>query len=154
MQTSDLLQPSLSVRPVRLAPYSLQAGFLVALCGGPAAVFGMATLNAHRVGRLPRDLAWLLPALLAWLLFEAWWAATPSGRQFNVGVQAALGFPGPRYVERGLALLGFVLSGMLHRREQRAADMMGMARPNGWVAGVVFVVGGYLVAWLLHEWLV
>ena len=150
----DLLQPSLSARPVRQAPYSLRAGFLVAFLGGPAAVFGMATLNAHRVGRLPRDLAWLLPALLAWLLFEVWWAATPSGRQFDAGVQVALGASGPRYLERGLALLGFALTCLLHRREQRVADMLGLDRPNGWGAGVALVIAGYGVAWVLKGWLV
>ena len=117
------------------------------------AALGMAALNAHRAGRLPRDLAWLLPALLAWLLFEAWWAATPSGRQFNEGLQAVLGASGPRYLERGLGLLGFALACALHRSEQRAADMMGLERPNGWVAGVALVVVGYVVTWLLKGWL-
>lgn len=149
----DLLQPSLSARTVRRPPYSLRAGFLASFFGGPAAALGMAALNAHRAGRLPRDLAWLLPALLAWLLFEAWWAATPSGQQFNEGLQAVLGASGPRYLERGLGLLGFALAYVLHRSEQQAADMMGLERPNGWVAGVALVVAGYVVTWLLKGWL-
>lgn len=147
----DLLQPSLSARAVRLAPYSHQAGFLVAFFGGPAAVLGITALNAHRVGRLPRDLAWLLPALLAWLLFEAWWAGTPSGRQFNGSLQALLGPSGPRYAERALGLLGFALSCVLHRREQRAADMLGLTRPNGWIAGLAFVVAGYVFGQVLAQ---
>jgi lysylphosphatidylglycerol synthetase-like protein (DUF2156 family) len=45
--------------------------------------------------------------------------------------------------ERLMALLAFALNAALHRREQRSADLFGLKRPNGWVAGIALIVFGF-----------
>jgi hypothetical protein len=146
---SELLQPSLSSQTLRRAPYSLRVGLLVGFFGGFVAVLVLAGVNAHRVGRWPRDLAWLMPALLAGVLLEAWWWWTPAGQAFNETLQSVVGPSGPRYLTQVLGLLGFGLSAWLHRREQRTTDLMGLARPDGTRLGVALVLLGLLAAWVV-----
>ena len=46
----------------------------------PAAVWGgLGLVSAHRLGRLGRDLPWLLAVPLAWLALRWWLAQTPEG---------------------------------------------------------------------------
>ena len=146
----DLLQPSLSAHSLRRAPYSHQVCFFSSFFGGSAAALGIAALNAHRTGRLTRDLAWLMPVLLAWLAWEWWWQSTASGQQYDAWLLAQLGQGGPRYAERALALLLFALGTWVQRREHRAADLMGLDRPNGWIAGLLIIAAGNLLSWLMR----
>jgi hypothetical protein len=148
---SDLLQPSLSAHTLRRAPYSHQACFFTSFFGGPVASLGISALNGHRIGRLPRDLAWLVPLLLLWLAAEWAWQRTVSGQQFNAWLLDHLGESGPRYAERALALLLFACSTWVHRREHRAADLMGLARPNGWGPGLLLIVAGSAATWFLKQ---
>lgn len=140
----DLLRPSLSgTAPLALAPYTLQTSFFAAFFGGPFASALMLALNAHRLGRLQRDAVWALViavAFAAWLCFAY---ATPAGHQLQLTITGWVGGRSMALVERLLALLAFGVNAALHRREQRSADLFGLKRPNGWVAGIALIVIGY-----------
>lgn len=149
---ADLLRPSLSedgAAAVRRAPYSLQVGFLSAFFGGPLAAAAMVALNAWRLERLRRDAAWLLAVAVAAFGF---YVVVQRSALFAEGLQALSQWAGPRalvYVERLFALALFGIGALLYRREQRSADLFGLARPNGWIAGIALIAGGMLAAWLV-----
>ena len=129
----DLLQPSLSVdQPPLAAPYSTGATLFTGLFGGPFAAFGIVGLNALRLKRLARDIPVLIAALAA-VIAVIWWLL-----QNPISDSRAL----PRLYSRigGVAVVG--AGYLLHRQQQRNADLANLQRPNGWVAGVAFVIAG------------
>ncbi|HSW04989.1 hypothetical protein [Aquabacterium sp.] len=146
----DLLQPSLQRQGLVRAPYSQSAGFMCAFFGGPPAALLMAGLNAYRLGRWPQDLRWLLPATLLWLGFEFWLLRSASGAVAVDAVAAWLGPRAPELMRRALALACFAATALLlHRREHRMADLMGLDRPSGWGPGLAVIVVGNLASYLL-----
>jgi hypothetical protein len=155
LSREELLRPSLSGagRP-SVAPYSQATVFMSAFFGGPFASAAMIAINAKRLGRLQRDAAWallLVAVLVAWLYFLV---HTESGNRLFETMAGLLGKGSVALSERLIAVLG-ALGGMwLHRGEQRTADLFGLTRPNGWIAGIALVVFGYLATFLLHRSLV
>lgn len=146
----DLLRPSLTPDArINSAPYSLQTGFLSAFFGGPMAAWGMSMLNAWRLGQLRRHAAWLTLMGLAGIGLIWFLTASAAGAQWLTVAARWLGPNAGHYTERLGALLLFAAGGFLHRREQRSADLFGLQRPNGWIAGVALIVGGYVASVLL-----
>ena len=150
---SDLLRPSLAHSAPRLSPYSLQALFLTSFFGGPLAALGMLALNARRLGRLRRDVPWLVVALLAYVLLEAVLALSPAGRGFIAQADAWLGRRAIEYLVRALALAVFALGLVMHRREHKAAELMGLTRPSPWLPALALVFGCSLLAELLRNFM-
>lgn len=148
----DLLQPSLQGPAAARAPYSQTAGFACAFFGGPPAALLMAGLNAWRLGRWPRDLRWLLPALLLWIGFETWLVRSEGGLQLIDWIAEWFGRGAPELIDRAFALACFAATALLlHRREHRMADLMALPRPNGWVPGLLVIVAGNALSYgLLH----
>ncbi|MEO8155836.1 MAG: hypothetical protein ABI605_22460 [Rhizobacter sp.] len=142
----DLLRPSLTdqAQPPA-APYTLQTGFFTAFFGGPFAAALMLALNAKRIGRLNQDALWVALIACAFVVWLYFMYATPSGVAAQARLTDLLGERGPMLAQRLLALLAFAASAWLHRREQRSADLFALKRPNGWVAGIVFIVLGVLL---------
>jgi len=140
-----LLQPTLSQdAPPVSAPYSVQAMFFSGFFGGPFAALALLALNSFRLRRLGRDLpafaACLIGVLLiGWALQGMGLAAAAPLREW---LQANLGERSYRYLYRFLALLIVGVGYLLHRREQRNTDLLGITRPNGWIAGALCTVAG------------
>jgi len=143
----DLLRPSLSdPQQLASAPYTLQASFFSAFFGGPFAAALMLALNSYRLGRLRRDVGWVVlvaAAFFAWLVFIY---TTAAGHALQQQMTDWVGGRSMALAERLMALLAFAASTALHRREQRSADLFGLKRPNGWVAGIALIVIGSAAA--------
>jgi len=142
-----LLQPSLQHdAAIARAPYSQLTVFAAAFLGGPPAVLLVGGLNAWRLQRWPRDLAWLLPGLLLWVGLEAWLLQGDDG--LLTTLSGWFGARTPEVLRRGLALALFgVTALLLHRREHRLADLMGLPRPPGFLPGLVAIVTGNLLSY-------
>jgi hypothetical protein len=142
----DLLQPTLTGTAPAAAPYSVQTTFLTGFFGGPFAALAILAINSFRLRRVSRDaLVWsallVLLAIGGWLLFHS--AAGADVRSWftdQFGSRAAR-FSGQAL---GLAIVG--VGYLLHRREQVNADLMGLARPNGWIGGIGCIVIGMAVS--------
>lgn len=142
-----LLQPTLGqdARPAA-APYSVQATFFTGFFGGPFAAIALIALNAARLRRLGRDWIALLACLIGALLIG--WALNgpvPSAAPVRDWLTATLGERSDRYVYRLIALLIVGVGFLLHRREQRNTDMLGLQRPNGWIAGLICTGAGFVL---------
>jgi hypothetical protein len=140
----ELLKPSLSLTHVTRAPYSVTTTFMTAFFGGPLAIIGMTALNAWRLGRLMRDalpLAIVLAAYfgLLWVMAQPEW-----GGVFLLAMEKHTGVQTP-IIFRFIALILCGLGYLLHRIEQRNADVSGMVRPNGWIAGIAFILGNFFL---------
>jgi hypothetical protein len=140
----DLLRPSLSdTGQVAAAPYTLQTSFFSAFFGGPFASAAMLLLNARRLGRLQRDLGWAMVIAIAFVAWLVYVYTTPAGHALQVKLAEWVGGRSMALAERLMALLAFALNAALHRREQRSADLFGLKRPNGWIAGIALIVFGF-----------
>lgn len=147
----DLLQPSLQHTGIARAPYSQTCGFACAFLGGAPSVLMLAALNAHRLGRWPRDLRWLLPGLALWIGFELGLAHTAAGQALVEGTRQLLGPRGGEILHRALALALFAATALgLHRREHRLSDLMGLDRPSGWGMGLLLIVAGNVLTYVLR----
>ena len=137
----SLLQPSLQGVGAARAPYSVKTLFITAFFGGPIAAIAIMAVNAVRLRRLIRDLAPILLALAAYVGFMTAVVATDWGAEFQRTVNsfAEGGFV---FLHRALALAFFGLAYLLHRKEQRGADIAGLDRPNGLIAGGLCIAGG------------
>lgn len=147
--SSDLLQPSLVDTQPREAPYSLQTAFLTSFFGGPLAALAIFGVNARRIGRLRSDAVGAAAVLVACVAFEWWWRRTSGGQAFDAWLIDQFGKSSGRYVERLSGLAVFALGAAIHRREHKASDLMGAARPNGLGIGVALIAGGWIVSALL-----
>lgn len=140
-----LLQPTLGqdARPAA-APYSVQTTFLTGFFGGPFAAIALMALNSSRLQRLGRDLPALAICLLGVVLIG--WALQGSGLAAAAPIRdwldANLGVSNYRYVYRFLALLIVGVGYLLHQHQQRNTDLLGLDRPNGWIAGSLCSVAG------------
>lgn len=147
----DLLQPSLQRAAAGRAPYSQACSFVCAFLGGAPSVLLLAAVNAHRLGRWPRDLRWLLPALALWVGVEWSLVHTAAGAAALAWSREVLGSRGGELLLRALALALFAATALgLHRREHRMADLMGLDRPNGWTMGFLMIVAGNVLTYLLR----
>jgi len=136
----ELLQPSLAddARPAA-APYSVQTTFLSGFFGGPFAATAIFITNCVRMKRVARDApVWI--AMLAAIVAGWWWLQhTDGGAAVQAWLGAQLGRSGSRFGYRITALLLVGLGYLAHRREQRAATLAGLARPNGLIAGLACI---------------
>lgn len=148
----DLLQPSLSgaARPAA-APHSQVTGALTAFFGGPLALATLFAIDAGRIGRLPRDLAAIAAIAAAHLGWLAFAHLTPSGAAVREALSAELGRNGTAMVERAIALAGFAVMVLVHRRAQRSAALFGLPRPRGLVTGTLLIVAGHLMSVVLDH---
>jgi hypothetical protein len=144
-----LLQPTLgSDAPPVAAPYSVQATFFTGFFGGPFAAIALIAINTWRLRRLGRDWAVLAACLIA-TIFVIWalHGAAPTFAPMRDWLTSTLGPTSHRYAHRFAALVLVGAGYLLHRKEQRNTDLMGLTRPNGWIAGgACAVIGGVLLA--------
>ena len=144
---SELFQPSLAAGSRGAKPlYSNRATFLTSFFGGPPAALLILGENARRLGTLPRDAAILLAGIVLWVGLFVWYFG-------NRQAEGALSSTTFRYVVRGLSLLIWGAVSWLHREEQRATDLMGVDRPNGWwlgLAAIAFGIGATLGLGVLY----
>ena len=132
----DLLQPSLSAdKAIPAAPYSVRATLFTGLFGGPFAAFGIVSLNAWRLKLFMNDVPILIAALAA-SMAGIWWLL-----QNPISDSPSL----PRLYLRigGAAIVG--VGYLLHRQQHRNTDLSDLERPNGWIAGIAFVIAGGLL---------
>jgi hypothetical protein len=147
----DLLKPTLdSGAPASIAPHSVQTMFLVGFCGGPLAALGIIGLNSYRLRRLSRDLP-LLATLAVAIVALSWWIFISStGLPAREWINEVMGASGRTLSFRLFGLLLVGAGYLLHRREQRNADLLGIERPKGWIGGLIcFVVGGLVFVLIL-----
>jgi hypothetical protein len=138
----ELLQPTLSEQAQSAAPYSIQATFFTGFFGGPFAALAIIGVNSVRLRRLQRDVL-VLTTLLALVLLVGWmFYATQLGLAMQAWLTETFGRGNLRFVSRLSGLLVVGAGYLLHRREQRNAELVGMKRPNGWIAGIACVVIG------------
>jgi len=145
MSRDELLRPSLGDAVAARAPYSVRTTFLTAFFGGPLAALAIIVLNSVRLRRWLPDLPVLgvvLAGFIAFVLALYW---TEWGGGLRAYLQAIAGERALTYLFRLIALGFFGLGYALHRKEQRSADLIGMARPNGWIGGIACGIGGLIV---------
>lgn len=145
----ELLRPSLGDTTIAKAPYSVQTAFLTSFFGGPLAAIAIVAINSVRLQRLLRDLAPLTIALTAYSVFMLALAGTEWGMAFRATMKEFAGERAVSYLHRVIALVLFGLGYVLHRKEQRSADLMGLDRPNGWIAGLACIVGSFVLLFAL-----
>jgi hypothetical protein len=135
----DLLTPSLGNAEMARAPYSERAVFLTAALGGPVPAIALIATNAYRLRRLRRDADSLVGLFLAVLLLIYWLRESETAAHIAalVAVDARRG---TRFFIQGFGLVIAGAGHLLHRREQRNADLMGLPRPNPWLPGILYAV--------------
>jgi hypothetical protein len=141
----DLLQPTLTRETQALAPYSVQTTFLTGFFGGPFAALAILATNSVRLRRVSRDAAVLGTILVGvvaggWLLFHS--AAGADVRSWFV---EQFGATAARFSRQGIGLVIVGIGYLLHRKEQVGADLAGLTRPNGWVAGLLCAILGAML---------
>ncbi|OWQ85089.1 hypothetical protein CDN99_23035 [Roseateles aquatilis] len=146
-----LLRPSLSVQEAPAqAPFSSQAQFLTAFFGGPLAMLFCLTGSIHRMRRWRQDgvffallaVASLGLAVLPWLSV---------GAPLRDACMALLGKSGPSTWVTLIALLGALASIHRHRRERRAAEMMGLKSENAFLSCLAMVIVAGFVSYMLSR---
>lgn len=145
MSTSqhDLLKPTLDRSdPASIAPYSVQAMFLVGFFGGPLAALAITGLNSYRLRRFPRDLPWLAALAVVVIALSWFFFISSAGLPAREWIDEAMGARGPRLLSRFFALVLVGVGFLMHRREQRNADLLGIKRPNGWIGGTICLIAG------------
>jgi hypothetical protein len=145
LSRDELLRPSLADTTIAKAPYSVQTAFLASFFGGPLAAVAIIAINSVRLRRLLRDLAPLAIAVMAYVAFMLALTGTEWGMAFRASLNGLIGERSVSYLNRLVALVLFGLGYALHRKEQRSADLMGLDRPNGWIAGFVCIAGGIVL---------
>jgi len=138
-----LLQPTLGAdaRPAA-APYSVQATFFTGFFGGPFAAIALVAVNSSRLRRLSRDWPVLAACLIA-AIFMGWviHGSAPAVSPMRDWLSSVMGQNSARYAHRLVALIIVGVGYLLHRREQRNTDVLGLSRPNGWIAGGLCILG-------------
>ena len=150
MSREDLLQPSLANDSApAAAPYSVRTTFLTGFFGGPFAAIAILATNSVRLRRVFRDLPVILVS--AAVLLVGSWALqkTAGGAVARQWLDETIGANNLRYVYRLLALMIVGCGYLLHRQEQINSDLVGLKRPNGWIAGLICIVGGFVLLSIL-----
>lgn len=146
-----LLQPTLDTdaRPAA-APYSMQATFFTGFFGGPFAVIALIGVSSVRLRRLHRDWPVLAACLIA-TVFMGWMlhGSAPAFAPVRDWLSDLMGKGAFRYAYRLVALIFVGVGYLLHRREQRNTDVLGLSRPNGWIAGGLCTLAGIALLALL-----
>lgn len=145
-----LLRPSLAAGTAGVrAPYSLQMGMLASFFGGPFAALAVVLINALRLQRLRAESLPLALLVVATLTLDVWLLLDPRPALALAGLLST-SVPGAlRLALRALSLAVFAAGLLLHRQRQRAADLMGLDRPRGFLPGLGLIVGGLVLQALL-----
>lgn len=142
---NNLLKPSIGKMEIARAPYSVTTCFMVGFLGGFFAALAILLANSARLNRLNRDALVLGAATFVYLAVFAFLAWTEQGGSLLAAVKEMTGERGLRYM---IQVFGVILCGvgyLLHYKEQRSTDYMGLDRPSPWVMGIVCVVIGGIV---------
>ena len=139
--SDELFQPTLQDQREAMPLYSTRATFLTSFFGGPFAAGIILFENARRIGFWKRALALLLLGVVVWVGI-LWHYLYGRG-------QGDLGARNMRLVGRLVALAMWGAVTWLHRESQRATDLMGVERPNGWGLGLGAVVIGAAATFVL-----
>ena len=148
-----LLRPSLSgadSAPAS-APYSSTTSFVCAFLGGPFAVLVIGAMNIHRCRRWRRDalfMSLLVLGTMVWVFGLPQWDGFPA---MVSSVNGVLGSGGRRYANRAYSLVLFGLLYWRHLALDRAATLVGLPRPNGWIAGLAAIAGAAAIPLLLSH---
>ena len=142
----DLLRPSLSgTSASATAIYSALTGYVAAFLGGPVAAAVIAMLNSWRLRRLSKD--WPLAVLAVVLLHTMlWWEYRQGGNEWLIRY---LGASGPRALQSVVSLLFFCGIYLLHYKSYRSMQLLGLKAPSGWVPGIIAVIIGFCVTYVL-----
>ena len=144
---NTLLQPTLSQDKSIATPFSVQTTFFTAFFGAPLAALAITIINAYRLRRSVRDLPTLLVLLL--LAVAVGWLTDGPGavpKAFAAWLDLHLGDNGDNIVHRFFSLCIVGAGYLLHRREQRNAEVLALERPNGWLVGIPCALLG-AIAW-------
>jgi hypothetical protein len=122
--------------------YSAPAFAVSSLFGGPLSAVAFAAIEARALGRLQRDLPWLvlgLVAVLAAALAAANWGLLDTALR-DLGTRAV---PTWEHVAYRLVAFGYFLAyWWLHRQDRRELAAAGIAPVAGYAAGVVALLAG------------
>jgi uncharacterized BrkB/YihY/UPF0761 family membrane protein len=129
--------------------YSAPAFAVSSVFGGPLAAVAFAAIEARAMGRLQRDLPWLMAGLA--IILAASMLAASSGLLDQALVDLGTRHvPTWAHVGYRLAALGFfLLYWRLHRADRRALARAGVAAVPGYGAGVVALLMGLVGGTLL-----
>ena len=141
----ELLRPTLSDLKGAKAPYSVGTTLLTSFFGGPFAAIAMTFVNSLRLQRIKRDIIPLALVSIGYIAFivALYWTDWGSGIRTEI-----VGFLGERGIVIFIRAIGLLLVGLgylLHRKEQRSADFMGLKRPNGWIGGLACLAVGVIL---------
>ncbi len=129
--------------------YSAPAFAVSSIFGGPLTAVAFAAIEARALGRLSRDLPWLLAGLGA-IVFAALWAASSGLLDQAVADLGTRRVPTWEHVAYRLAALGFFLAyWRLHRADRRELARAGVAATPGYGAGTVALLVGLVGGTLL-----
>lgn len=145
-----LLQPSLdnAESPVR-APFSATAQFLVGVFGGPLAVIFCFVGSVHRLRRWRQD-AVFLAALALVLCGAILLPQTAIGAPLRAWLTELLGRGGPGTWTTLCTSLAAVAAIHRHRRERRAANLMGLSVDGAFASCLAMVVVAMGLTYLLN----
>jgi len=129
--------------------YSAPAFAVSSLFGGPLSAVAFAAIEARALGRLQRELPWLVlgcAAVLAAALLAANWGLLDTALR-DLGTRAV---PTWEHVAYRLVAFGyFIAYWWLHRHERRALAAAGVPPVPGYAAGLVALLIGLVAGTVL-----
>jgi hypothetical protein len=129
--------------------YSAPAFAVSSVFGGPLAAVAFAAIEARALGRLQRDLPWLVAGLVAFV-GAAVIAASSGLLDQALADLGTSSVPTWENVAYRLAALAFFLAyWRLHRADRRALAQAGVAATPGYGAGTVALLAGLVGGTLL-----
>lgn len=139
-----LLQPSLdhAQAPAR-APYSASAQFLTGFFGGPLAVLFCFGASVHRLDRWRED-AWFLAVLAVALFGAVYLPQTPFGAPVRHWWLDLLGSGAMRIWTTLWTSVAALVAIRRHRRQRRAADLMGLSVERPFLSCALIVVAAII----------
>jgi len=129
--------------------YSVPALAVSSLFGGPLAAVAFAAIEARALGRLERDLPWIVGGV-ATVVLAALWAASSGLLDAALVDLGTRRVPTWEHVAYRATALGFFLGyWLLHRRDRRELARAGVAPVPGYAAGLVALLVGLVGGTLL-----
>jgi len=133
--------------------YSVPALAVSSLFGGPLAAVAFAAIEARALGRLERDLPWIVGGVAA-VILAALWAASSGLLDVALADLGTRRVPTWEHVAYRMAALGFFAGyWLLHRRDRRELAQAGVPPVPGYAAGLVALLTGLVGGTLMLLWL-
>ena len=133
--------------------YSVPALAVSSLFGGPLAAVAFAAIEARALGRLERDLPWIVGGVAA-VILAALWAASSGLLDVALADLGTRRVPTWEHVAYRMAALGFFAGyWLLHRRDRRELAQSGVPPVPGYAAGLVALLTGLVGGTLMLLWL-